>query len=281
MSKSTPCWYVTQNADNDEAYTILSQDPIWNCFALADLEPPLRDYSQFVTAHQEESNEHTICLVLRHPIIGQVLSPFGMVEGVAAILKQLALPEYPLIQSQERHISLLHCYYRPETSWKRMLRMAIAPTSSYLPTHVPHQCVKQLTILDLPMLKNFYAQHSESIFSADLFTQGIYVGICEGERIIAAGGTHVLAPAHQIAVLGNILTAPEYRRQGYATAITTTLVSLLIEQHYRSIILNVFEDNNNAIRIYQRLGFQTYHRLLTGKGIVLANNKEDISNVSA
>ena len=78
------------DAANDEAYAILSQDPIWNCFALADLEPPLRDYSQFAIASQDQSNERAICLILRHPIIGQVLSPFGEEGGVAAILNQLA-----------------------------------------------------------------------------------------------------------------------------------------------------------------------------------------------
>jgi RimJ/RimL family protein N-acetyltransferase len=119
----------------------------------------------------------------------------------------------------------------------------------------------------VPALKNLYARHPESAFSADLFTQGIYFGAYQGERLIAAGGTHALVPAHRIAVLGNILTAPEARGQGYATAITAALVAALFDHHFSLIVLNVFEDNAAAIRIYQRLGFQTHHRLLTGKAI--------------
>ena len=261
-------WHITQDASNDEAYEILSQDPVWNCFALADLEPPLRDYSQFATAYQQESNEHALCLILRHPIIGRVLSPFGREEGVAAILKQVTLPEHPLIQAQEIHLSLLQHYYRPETTWKRMLRMAITSTSSRFLSPMLHHSVKQLTISDLPALKNLYAQHPESTFSADLFTRGMYFGIYGGERILAAGGTHALVPTYRLAVLGNILTAPQARRQGYATAITATLVATLFEQHFSTVVLNVFEDNSSAIRIYQRLGFQTHHRLLTGKAII-------------
>jgi ribosomal protein S18 acetylase RimI-like enzyme len=72
-------------------------------------------------------------------------------------------------------------------------------------------------------------------------------------------------PTHRIAVLRNILTAPAARRQGYATAITAALVATLFEQQFSLVVLNVFEDNGTAIRIYQRLGFQTHHRLLTGK----------------
>jgi len=258
-------WHITPDATNDEAYAILSQDPVWNCFALADLEPPLRDYSQFAMASQEESNERAICLILRHPIIGEVLSPFGSREGVAAILQQLALPERPLIQAQELYMLVLKRYYQPETTWRRMLRMAITSNSWRSQTSVPLRPIKQLTISDLPALKNLYTQHPESGFSADLFTQGLYFGAYAGERIIAAGGTHALVPTHRIAVLGNILTAPEACGQGYATAITAALVATLFEQQFSLVVLNVFEENSTAIRIYQRLGFQTHHQLVTGK----------------
>jgi RimJ/RimL family protein N-acetyltransferase len=258
-------WHITPDATHDGAYAILSQDPVWNCFALADLEPPLRAYSHFALASQEESTERAICLILRHPIIGEVLSPFGNRQGVAAILKHLTLPERPLIQAQDLHLPLLERYYYPETTWKRMLRMAITSTSWRPLATVPSRSVKQLTVSDLPALKHLYAQHPESGFSADLFPQGLYFGAYAGERIVAAGGTHALVPTHGIAVLGNILTAPEARGQGYATAITTSLVATLFDQHFSLVVLNVFEDNSPAIRIYQRLGFQTHHRLLTGK----------------
>jgi RimJ/RimL family protein N-acetyltransferase len=258
-------WHITQDATNAEAYAILSQDPIWNCFALADLEPPLRQYSQFAMASQNESNERAICLILHHSIIGQVLSPFGSEEGVAAILQHITLPERPLLQAQEMHIPLLQQYYQPETFWKKLLRMAIIPGSLQSFTFELHQSVKQLTVSDLPALKELYAENPGSGFSADLFPQGMYFGIYEGERIVAAGGTHAQAPAYGIAVLGNILTAPEFRGRGYATAITAALVTTLFKQQFSLVVLNVFEDNSNAISIYQHLGFQTHHRLLTGK----------------
>jgi RimJ/RimL family protein N-acetyltransferase len=263
-------WRITPNATDDQAFAILSQDRVWNCFALADLESPLRDYSQFAIASKGESNEQAICLILCHPIIGQVLSPFGKEEGVAAILQQTALPEYPLLQAQERHIPLLQHFYQPETSWKRMLRMAITPGSFQSPPPASHRPVEQLTISDLTKLKDLYAQYPESGFSAELFAQGLYFGVYEGERIIAAGGTHALASTYRIAVLGNILTAPEARGQGYATAITAALITTLFKQHFTHVVLNVFEDNVQAIRIYQRLGFQTHHRLLTGKATIIA-----------
>jgi RimJ/RimL family protein N-acetyltransferase len=261
-------WQITPEATNEQASAILLQDPVWNSFALADLQPPLRHYSQFALASRAESHERAICLILRHPIIGQVLSPFGEPEGIEALLEHLALPEHPLLQMQEVHMPILQRYYQPEAAWKKMLRMAISSGSWQPLSSAPRHSVRQLTIADLPYLKMLYAQHPESGFSADLFTQGLYVGAYEGERIIAAGGTHALVPAYGIAVLGNIFTAPQACGQGYATAVTGALLTTLFQRHYSLVVLDVFEDNAQAIRIYQRLGFQMHHRLLTGKALL-------------
>jgi hypothetical protein len=87
---------------SNEVYPVLTRGRIWNCFALADLEPPLRVYSQFALASR--GTRHALCLVLRYPVTGEVISPFGEEEGIAALLQP---------------------YYRPETAanWRRMLRM--------------------------------------------------------------------------------------------------------------------------------------------------------------
>lgn len=264
MALTRSDWHITLDASNEDAYDILAQDPVWNCFAIAGLEPPQAEYSQFVMAAQDGRTGRAVCLILRHPILGQVFLPFGVEEGVAAIMEHIVLPEHPLIQMQEHFVPLLQRYYRAETSWKSLLRMAITPSSWQPARLAPHRPVKQLDGSDLPALKKLYLQHPESAFSAPLFSQGLFFGVYEGERIIAAGGTHALAPRHGIAVLGNILTAPEARGHGYATAITEALVTELLERHFGHVVLNVFEDNGPAIRIYQRLGFQTHRRVLEG-----------------
>jgi ribosomal protein S18 acetylase RimI-like enzyme len=264
-------WQVTPDASDDQAYVILAQDPVWNSFALADLEPPLRTYTQFAVAAQHDGLQRAICLLLRHPIIGDVLSPFGADDGVAAILQHVALPERPLIQAQQRHIPLLQHHYQPATAsaWRDMLRMAITATWRSAPADASAPSVVQLAPSDVPALNDLYSRHPESAFSADLFSEGLYFGVRDGDRIAAAGGTHALAAASGIAVLGNVYTAPEARGQGYATAITAALVAALLEQGYPRVVLNVFADNSPAIRIYERLGFHTHHHLLTGPAVLV------------
>ena len=260
-------WHVIQDATNDEAEAILLRDPVWNCFALADLEPPLRNYSQYPVARLDGSNEQAICLILRHPVIGQVISPYGNEEGIAAILNEVTLPERVLIQAQERHFPLIQRHYQPETRWRSLLRMAIPSSPQLSLVKTPPRSIKQMGMADVPALQELYAQYGENPLSAELFAHAIFFGAYEGERIVAAGGTHVLSRTYGIGVIGYVLTAPQARRQGYATAITAALAAKLFDLHFSTVVLNVFEDNDPAVRIYQRLGFQMYHRLLTGKAI--------------
>jgi RimJ/RimL family protein N-acetyltransferase len=267
MTQSSSQWQITLDAGHDRAYAILARDPVWNAFALADLEPPLRTFSQFTVASQKDSHQDALCLVLRHPVIGHVLSPFGSEEGVAAILAHIALPEHPLIQAQEVHMPVLQRWYRPQTTWRGQLRMAVTGASWRPPLSTPARGVQRLAPADVPALTELYQQNSESAFSADLYPGAVFFGVYDGDHLIAAGGTHALVPAHRIAVLGNIFTAPPARGQGYATAITAALVATLLEQDISPVVLNVFEDNRTAIHVYQQLGFLTHHRLLTGTAI--------------
>jgi ribosomal protein S18 acetylase RimI-like enzyme len=267
MTVSPSSWQITTSADNDQAYAILARDRVWNSFALADLEPPLRTYSQFALAHRVGGHEHALCLVLRHPIIGQVLSPFGDEAGLDALLAHIDLPERVLIQAQEKHLPVLQRYYQPEGDWRSLWRMALPATAWRFPQQIGRQAIRRLTPEDVPALSRLYEQHPGNHFSAALFAQGMFFGIAEGEQIVAAGGTHALVPAHGLAVLGNILTASEVRGRGYATAITATLVNALVQTGFSLIVLNVLADNAPAIHIYQRLGFQMHHAFLSGNAI--------------
>jgi RimJ/RimL family protein N-acetyltransferase len=265
MTQSAERWQVTPDAGDEQVYAVLARDPIWNCFALADLEPPLREYSQFAVAVGDADQEQAVCLFLRHPVIGEVISPFGAAEGVEAILAHCDLPEHPLIQVQDLHMPTLQRYYHPVSIWRSMWRMAITSGSQLsLPAPCPRP-VQRLTPADLPALQALYSRHPESAFAAELFPQALYFGIYEGDAIVAAGGTHVLCLTHSIAVLGNILTAPPYRGQGFATAVTAALVTALLDQQISSVVLNVFTDNLTAVGVYQSLSFTTHHLMWTGR----------------
>jgi RimJ/RimL family protein N-acetyltransferase len=271
-------WRFVPDADYGQICALLMHDPVWNSFALADIEASLRPYSQFPLAFREggpmrgrgyRQRAYALCLILRHPLIGEVISPFGQAAGLSLILEQLALPEHPLLHVQEPHLPIVERYYRPETHWRPMLRMAVAQ-SEWFPAEPPLPLsIKQLTAADLPALEQLYARNSEAVFAPSLFDQGLYVGVYEGSQIVAAAGTHAIVPLHRLAALGHIYTAPDARRKGYATRLISTLLALLFGRGCSLVVLNVFEENAQARGIYQRLGFRVHYRFLTGKATLL------------
>jgi hypothetical protein len=161
-----------------------------------------------------------------------VLSPCGSEEGLVALLPHLTPPERPLFQVQQRYLPLLLSYYRLLDPWGIIWRMAVTdnewPGASTLSLPALPR-VRRLAVTNIPSLQELHRSYPESSFSADLFAEGINVGIFEDEQLVAAGGTHALVPAHKLAVVGNILTAPQARNKGYATAIIAALIEMLFQ----------------------------------------------------
>lgn len=262
METVYPPWQITLDASDAEAEAVLSQDRVWNSFALADLLPPFREYSQIAVARQSEGAGCAACLVLRHPAL-TVISPYGAPEGVAAILAQIDLPERALLQAQEAHLPLLQRYYRFLPGERALLRMSVSAATFLPPEPAPRAKPELLTLADLLALQALYGHFPETHFRDDLLGHGVFYGVRSGDQLLAAGGTHVVAFEYGLAVLGNIFTHPDARRRGYARAVTTVLVADLLARGCRDVVLNVMAENSPAITLYTSLGFQTHSRYWT------------------
>ncbi|HEY7127039.1 MAG TPA: GNAT family N-acetyltransferase [Ktedonobacterales bacterium] len=259
-------WSVALDVSDAEAAAVLEQDRIWSSFMLADLLPPFRAYSRYALATRAGSNGHAACLILQHPAF-TVISSYGANAGVAAILAQAALPKHALIQAQAQHLPLFERYYRFETNGRELLRMAVSARTFRPPPSAPALPVEQLTRADAAALGELYKLYPEAHFHPDQLEHGVFYGLRRDGRLLATGGTHAVAPAYGIAVLGGIFTHPEARRQGHATTITAALVVHLLAQGCRDVVLNVVAENHLAISVYTRLGFQAHVRYWTGQGI--------------
>lgn len=263
-------WQVTVDADEADARAVLERDRIWNCFALADLVPPFRAFTRIALAADPDSGACAACLVVQHPAL-RVVSPFGAAEGVAAILKQLAaegaLPEAALLQVRTEHRAVLESFYSFISPPGLIVRMATSAESfqAPAPSRLSEASPVRLTLSDLSALTALYTAYPENHFRSDLLEDGTFFGIREGTRLIAAGGTHVVAPSYHLAVLGNVFTHPAARRRGYARAITAALVADLLARGCRDVVLNVTAENEAAIRLYTGLGFREHSRYWTGQ----------------
>ncbi|HNV70077.1 MAG TPA: GNAT family N-acetyltransferase [Candidatus Ozemobacteraceae bacterium] len=82
-----------------------------------------------------------------------------------------------------------------------------------------------------------------------------YFGIREGGQLVSIAGVHVYSATQRVAALGNITTHPAHRKRGLAKIVTRKLCSSLLEK-VDYIGLNVAADNQAAIGVYRKLGFE-------------------------
>ena len=257
-------WQVELDVDNQAAYAVFATDRLWNGYSIADLEPPLRTYTKVAVARKAETGEAAACLVLTHPTFC-ALVPHGPAEGLQAILQAYtALPLTPFILAQEHHLSTLEDYYVFNNGLEAMQRMVVDPTS-FQAAPTAQLGPERLSMAALPALYDLYQAYPSNAFNADQLQYGLFYGLYEGEMLVAAGGTHVLAPNYSLAAVGNVYTRPSTRGKGYARAIVTKIVEELLAQRYRDIILNVAATNASAIRIYSSLGFRVHTTYWEGR----------------
>lgn len=82
-----------------------------------------------------------------------------------------------------------------------------------------------------------------------------YVGIYKDGKIISCGG--IVAKNEKYALIGNIFTRKEYRKNGYAEIIVNTLINTAIEQN----LIPVLYCERKMGKYYKKIGFSNYHNL--------------------
>ncbi|MFB6374444.1 MAG: GNAT family N-acetyltransferase, partial [Bradymonadaceae bacterium] len=71
---------------------------------------------------------------------------------------------------------------------------------------------------------------------------------------------------YDVAAIGNLVTHPKARGQGYATACTGRLLDELFEE-VSLVALNVRNDNSPAISVYTSFGFQQNSTFWEGRAV--------------
>lgn len=109
---------------------------------------------------------------------------------------------------------------------------------------------------DLEAIEDLYASDpGGAFFLPTMLDYNPFVGVWEGERLVAAAGTHVVSELRGVAALGAVITRPSHRGRGLSKAVVAALCHLLTPD-YETIGLNVEANNTPAIRVYDALGFR-------------------------
>jgi RimJ/RimL family protein N-acetyltransferase len=253
-------WRIEPDADDDCAYAALAADSVWNGYSIGDLAPPFRAHARVALAERGEAA--AACLVLRHPHFTSIV-PAGDPAGVAAILAAVELPAATFALVRPEHRAAVEQVYAFDAEPELMLRMGLAP-AEFHPAPGWERLTTPLAAEHLGELAALYASHPKNAFTADMLEPGPGYGVWTGGALVAAAGTHTLAPRYGVAAVGRVFTRADQRGHGYASAATSAVVADLLARGCRLVVLNVAEANAPARAIYTRLGFRDHCAYLEG-----------------
>jgi len=248
-------WTIERDATTVNAVAALGGDRRWNGYSLADLTPAHRAWTRIALARWEAGTAAS-CLFYRHPAFNSLI-PDGDPAGLTAILadadRAALLPEATYVLARAPHLAALERFYVLHDR-SAMCRMAL-DRQGFRPPAADSPGLRRLTGDDAAALGAFYANYPASTFTPDQLAHGIFYGVWQGDRLLTAAGTHVVAAEYGIAAVGNVFTLPEARGRGYGAATTAGVVGALLDGACDEVILNVVVANTVARAIYARLGF--------------------------
>jgi GNAT superfamily N-acetyltransferase len=257
-------WRVRKLDDKDEILAFLRQDRFYAAYANGDLEPDFFPQCEwFAAGDGERIQALTLHFTGLDP---HALFTIGAGEGLTLILGSALRPERVYFTGRSEHLPAIQAFYSLGEI-KQMLRMTV-PAQDFQP--VTGQALKLGPgySRELKRLYSLGEGRGESViaFSPYQLAQGVFYGVEKRGRLIAAAGTHLVAPNYGVAAVGNVFTDPDYRGQGCATLCTSAVTRVLLSQGM-DVVLNVQEGNDDAIHIYEKLGYRPYCRFIEALGV--------------
>ena len=245
--------------DRDLIAAFLRTDRLYAAYPLGDLDGPGR--RRVAWGMSFDASGQAIALGMHHEgLVPQPLFLMGDVDGCRAILAGVLKPRDAYFQTSALHEPAIRELYELEPPLA-MLRMAV-DRGTFVPFAGP---AERLDATDIEELNRLYQLGFRSGFPVSVVEEGIYYGVRVRGHLVAAAGTHVMSSREQIAVVGNVMTQPEYRGHDFAKMVTSAVTAELLAR-VSDVTLNVHADNAPAIAAYDRLGYRVYSQLVERLG---------------
>jgi ribosomal protein S18 acetylase RimI-like enzyme len=228
-----------------ETRRLLEVDRIWSAYALADLEPEEQANSLWLTGERAT-------VLLYHGLEPPVLFAQGDPHESARLASGIAprrvvytlLPE--TLEAIGKDLEIEHQAFM----WRMRLEKDRFPAGG-------DETATLLGEGDHEAIRALFDDHADrpDAFHPRQLERGVFFGVRESGRLLGIAGTHILARGAGIAAVGNVFTHPAWRGRGIARRATAAVVSELLRRGYSTVVLNVAQSNEPAIRCYRRLGF--------------------------
>jgi RimJ/RimL family protein N-acetyltransferase len=254
-----PDIHVDEASSAAEIRAFFERDRLLAAYALADLDPANVDAAHWWLARRGRDVVAAALLVEIMPF--RPCFAMGGSDGLASIFHELREPRLILAVPPRGRPAIEQTYRFERVDVMR--RMAVA-AASFRP-RAPER-PSRLGPGQLEDLVELYGEASRSYFTRERLAREIYFGIYDGSRIVSAAGTHVRSAEAGIAAVGNVLTRLGHRDRGLATSVTSAVTEAALAEH-RDVVLNVRQENVPAIRVYERLGYQTHATFTEGPAV--------------
>jgi ribosomal protein S18 acetylase RimI-like enzyme len=256
-TRELPRFTIRETRDRRAIDAALSEDRAFSGYALAHLEDSMFRRSRFWLAEGDSGS----AVVLHANAMGQTLFASGDVAAIDAVLSLHPGPLFSYLTTCSPEILPVLRRSHAFTDVLHMNRMSVT-SSAFEPAEGPAQ---QLRGADVRALNALYSVERAGTYSAQHLEQGVYFGAFREGRLVAAAGTHVVAPNVGIAIVGNVFTHPGHRGQGLAKLVTSRVTSELFSRGCTLVALTVDATNTPAVRAYARLGYRRGATVVEGR----------------
>ncbi len=257
-------WQIRRLHEKQEILEFLERDRLYAAYAIGDLEPGLFEQCQWWAARAE--GQIKAMALLFSGLEPPALFLIGAGAGLAPILGSALRPQRVYCSARRELLATLGAFYtlsQPET----MVRMALR-AQDFRPVGGWARRLSPAHSRQLQALYHLADREGERViaFTPSQLARGVFHGVWKRSQLVAAAGTHLVAPTYGLAAVGNVFTHPDYRGRGYATLCTSLVVEELLSRGL-DVVLNVGADNARAIAIYERLGFREHCRFVEVLGV--------------
>jgi ribosomal protein S18 acetylase RimI-like enzyme len=246
--------YVVERLDDPEVIRpLLEGGRAYAAYALAHLEPHLFPHSEWWHARGPQGQA---LVVHSRSGLGPALVALGDPQTLDALLRLHPGPRFTFATFQLDHLAIAHRHFVLSREGAS-LRMSVS-AASFQPAAEPAQ---RLCRADIGAVNALQRHEGFGFFPAAVLNEGVYYGVYVRQRLVTIAGTHVVAPSEGLALVGNVMTHPRYRGQGYGTIATSAVTAELLKT-CPDVLLTVAATNRAAIRLYERLGYREQCRLV-------------------
>ncbi|MCP5113950.1 MAG: GNAT family N-acetyltransferase [bacterium] len=249
---------ILETRDRGLLRRAFERDPIAAIYQLGDLESPVFERCRWFVA--TEGGEVRAVVLLYAAVEVAVALPFGDREALDSIVTdyRTSLPVRFYTKLSGEQLDLF-----PGWSMVEEEAIAVMGLGEFQPA-APGPELELRRIgpgVSSEQLMEVYRHYPGNFFHPSHLEGGLYVGGYVSGKLAVVAGTHAFARSEGAAVLGNIVTAAEFRGRGYCQAGTGFLIEQLRAEGCRHIGLHVNAENWPAIRCYEKVGFTIHSKL--------------------